>query len=827
MNRPSIIIVMALVMISCLAAQSAADRSSVVESRIDALIKKLTLEEKVSMLGGTGFASKPVKRLGIPSLEMTDGPLGVRWGLATAFPAGVAMAATWDTSLIRRIGEALGEEAIGHGRNTLLGPCVNIQRTPYGGRNFESFGEDPYLASWMAVSYIHGVQNKNVVATVKHFAVNNQETERDHIDIAVSERALREIYLPTFESSVKEASVWAVMDAYNKVNGFFCTENQHLNKEILKNEWGFQGLVMSDWGATHHTRRAFDGGLDLEMPFGEFLKDTIVSLVKNETLTESALDDKIRRILRVLIVSGIMDSPKAPDSVLVDNVGHRNLNREAARASIVLLKNDHSILPLNTATLRSLAVIGPNAAAPRVGGGGSSMVNYTYAVSPLEGLKRAAGANVKINYALGCALESEIVPIDSTILHPSTDRLQEYGLTGEYFANMTLQGSPVLVRRDPSPFFSWNSGSPDPRLSVDRFSARWSGVLTPRKSGNYILQLACDDGGRLYINDSLLINDWSDHAVRTVSAPITLSADRVYRIRIEYYENAGDAVMKLGMTQAGDNDLRIAVAAAAASDAAIVFAGLSYNFESEGFDRTTLALPDEQIALIHAVAKANPNTIVVLNSGAPILMSNWIGDVKGVIEMWYPGQEGGNAIADVLFGVYNPSGKLPCTFPVRWEDCSAYGTFPGTKDNAAYADDIFVGYRHFDAKKIAPQYPFGYGLSYTSFAFSDLRIGKSSGGKVPVQVVVRNTGDRRGAEIVQLYVAKVGTSIVRALKELKGFAKVELAPGEQKTVVIELDRRAFSYYDTAKNDWMVEPGEYHIEIGSSSRDAALSKSITW
>ena len=826
MKRCSTIVVTMIFMTSFLAAQTTGVASSTVESRIDALLKKLTLEEKVSMLGGTGFASKPVKRLGIPSLEMTDGPLGVRWGMTTAFPAGIAMAATWDTTLVRRIGVALGEEAIGKGRNTLLGPCVNIQRTPYGGRNFESFGEDPYLASRMAVSYIHGVQSKNVVATVKHFAVNNQETERDHIDIAVSERALREIYLPAFEASVKEAGVWAVMDAYNKVDGFFCTENQHLNNDILKNEWGFQGLVMSDWGATHHTLRALTGGLDLEMPFGEFLNQSVIDLVKKRTIAESLIDDKVSRILRVMMLAGIFDTPQKRDSLLVDNAEHRKLNREAARASIVLMKNDNQILPLNKSSLHSLAIIGPNAATARVGGGGSSMVNYTYGISPLEGLKTAAGNKIEINYAPGCASEGEIAPLDSAMLHPSADRLQECGLIGEYYANMTLQGSPSAVRRDPALFFAWNAGSPDPRIPVDKFSVRWTGVLVPKASGNYQLQIACDDGGRLYLDDALLIDDWSDHAVRTQSAPVMLQTGRVYRIKIEYYENAGDAVMKLGMAQPNDNDLRAAVKAAAASDVAIIFAGLSHNYESEGFDRSTLALPGNQIELIHAVSRANPKTIVVLNSGASVLTSNWLQDAKGLLECWYPGQEGGNAIADVLFGNYNPTAKLPCTFPVRWEDCSAYGTFPGTKDNASYTDDIFVGYRHFDAKKIVPQYPFGFGLSYTSFAFSDLRVGKFTRGKVPVQVVVRNTGNRSGAEVVQLYVAKMGSQISRAPKELKGFAKIELGPGEQKTVTINLDRRAFSYYDTAKKEWRIEPGEYQIQIGHSSGEIALSAPVS-
>jgi beta-glucosidase len=797
-----------------------------IERRVDDLLTRLTLEEKVDLLGGTGFETNPVPRLGIPTLKMTDGPLGVRWGQSTAFVSGISMAATWDPKLVHEIGIAIAEEALGKGRNTLLGPCVNIQRVPQGGRDFESYGEDPYLASRLAVAYITGVQSRHVLATVKHYAANNQETDRDRINVKVSERALREIYLPAFEASIKEAGVWAVMDAYNKVNGDYCTANKHLNVDILRKEWGFKGVLMSDWGATHNTAEAANGGLDLEMPTGKFFNRSLIPLFDSGVVSQATLDEKVYHLLYTMIATGIFDNQRVPDAKRVDTPAHRRLNRKAASASMVLLKNQGNLLPLNHRSIHSLAIIGPNAATARVGGGGSSMVSFTYAVSPLDGFKSHASKDLRITYAEGCPMAGEVTPIDSTLLHPSVDKPDEFGLEGEYYNNMSLSGTPAMVRRDPDIFFDWEEKAPDSQMRSDSFSVRWTGVLVPKKAGRYILEVASDDGCRLSIDNKTVIEDWTDHAVRTNSAELFLEQGKSYGIRLEYYESIGAAIIKLGCSMPDDNALSMAASAAAASDVALVFVGLSSNFESEGFDRTTLALPENQIVLIKTVAKANPKTVVVLNSGAPVLISDWVDSVPALIEQWYPGQEGGHAIAEVVFGDFDPGGRLPCTFPVRWEDCSAFSSFPGTAEETDYTDGVFVGYRYFDAQNIAPQYPFGFGLSYSEYAYSDLNAAVHDDDSVTVSFTVKNVGKRKGTDVAQLYVAPAGPSVHRPPKELKGFKKISLKPGAQTKVTLSLNKRAFAYFDEGTNAWRVDPGEFKILIGRSSQDIRLDRTVS-
>jgi beta-glucosidase len=802
------------------------DSRAPIEKRVQDLVPRLTLEEKVDMLGGVEFDTKPIARLGIPTFKMTDGPVGVRGKKSTAFPAAIAMAATWDLDLIRHVGIALGEETIGNDRNTLLGPCVNIQRVPHGGRNFESYGEDPFLTASLATNYIKGVQSTGVIATVKHFAVNNQETGRDGINVKISQRALREIYLPAFEAAVKDAGVWAVMDAYNKVNGWFCTANKHLNIDILKKEWGFKGILMSDWGATHNTLEAAEGGMDIEMPSGEHFNKFLVALVKDGKIPEATIDEKVSRMLWTMMAVGIFDNPKKTDTTLVDSPAHRRLNRAVASEAIVLLKNDAGVLPLDRSKLRTIAVIGPNAATARVGGGGSSTVDYTYAISPLDGIRATMGGDRVVKYAIGARMEEDITPIDATIIHPTADRLGENGLVGQYFANMSLAGTPAAVRLDPTVSYDWKDGPPLPNFRVDSFSVRWTGVLVPKESGTYMFQVGSDDGNRLYLDDKFLIQDWNFHGLTVNSAIVSLEKGRIYKIRLEYFDLWGAAVVKLGLRLRTTEDQDEAVRTAAASDAAVVCVGLSSNRESEGFDRKDLLLPEDQVKLIKAVARANPRTVVVLSSGAPVLMSDWLADVPALVEQWYPGQEGGKALADVLFGDMSPSGRLPCTFPVRWEDCSAYGSFPGTPDSTEYTDDILVGYRHFDAKKIEPLFPFGFGLSYTTFEYSNLRLDQPEGKPLSATFTVRNSGTRAGAEVAQVYVAGPRSGMPRPPKELKGFAKVYLAPGEERSVTVPLDRRAFALFDPAKNDWVVAPGEYQVQVGSSSRHIRFWQSLT-
>jgi beta-glucosidase len=706
------------------------DPSLPVEQRVQDLLTRMTLQEKVAMLSGADWMQSVANdRLGIPSIKMADGPIGIRsWAgpssetnaevakkpvTTTAFPAGVAMAATWDTDLLQQEGEAIGQEVKALGRDMILGPTVNINRTPLWGRNFEGYGEDPYLTSRLAVAYIKGVQSEGVIATVKHFAANNQEFERHRINAVVDERALQEIYFPAFKAAVEEGGVWSVMSAYNKLNGVYCAENTLLLKDVLQKEWNFQGFVVSDWGSTYSTEGTVNAGMDLEMPGGEPMKawikrprtqesgnsdgwltpEKVLPEVSAGKISPATIDENVGRMLRVMFVSGQFDKPHIATGE-IDTPAQRAFTRQAATESIVLLKNAGDLLPLDSSTIHTLVVIGPNAAVARTGGGGSSLVAPKYSVAPLQGIQDRAGNRVQVSYALGVSMEGE-----------------------------------------------------DP------------GKDTPEARD---------------------------------------------RLRNE------------------------AVNAAAKADAAVIVVGRSPKLESEGFDIKSLDLPAGQDDLIEAVAKANKHTTVVINAGGPVLMSRWIAQVPAVVDMWYGGQEGGNAIADVLFGDADPSGKLPVSFVKEWKDSPAYGHYPGENLQVDYAEGIYVGYRYFDKQKIEPLFPFGYGLSYTKFDYSDLKVSPnqaSSGKPVEVSLRVRNSGSRPGAEVVELYLHDGHSSVDRPIQELKGFRRVELAPGESKDVRFMLDRNAMAFYSLAKKAWVAEPGQFDVLVGSSSRDIRIKGSF--
>ncbi|MGC8595558.1 MAG: glycoside hydrolase family 3 C-terminal domain-containing protein [Candidatus Kryptoniota bacterium] len=791
-----------------------------VEERIDDLINRLTLREKIALLGGTGFATKPVERLGIPELKMTDGPLGVRWGKASAFPCGTAMAATWDTSAVKEIAKSIAEEVKGKGRNVILGPCVNIARLPMGGRDFESFGEDPYLASRMTVSYIEGVQSQGVAATVKHFAANNQEYQRTFVDVRVSQRALNEIYFPAFKAAVQEAHVMAVMAAYNKLNGHFCAENRYLLDTTLIRSWGFDGLVMSDWGAVHSTVQTVSGGLDLEMPSGVYLNDsTLFPLLKSGRLSELQIDEKVRRILRVMFRLGIFDRESKEDSSLISTPEHRKAAYQAAVEGIVLLKNQDAILPLNTHNIKSIAVIGPDAAVARTTGGGSAMVIPIFSISPLEALQQHLGNKIKLTYAPGVYLEGDTPPIDSSFLYLPDKNV--HGLLGEYFNNLELTGKPTARRVDKTINFNWSNEFFVKGIKPVQSSVRWVGRLRVPETGNYTIDMGSDDGSRLYIDGKLVINDWRDHAFETQSYKIRLKRNKFYKIVVEYYQNAGDAAIKLGLRRENVDLIKEAVDVAKKSDVAIIFAGTSAQYETEGRDRNDLTLPANQDELIQKVGRVNKKTVVVLVNGSPVIMNKWINKVKGVLEAWFGGEEAGDAITDVLLGFYNPSGKLPMTFPRRWEDCSSYEAYRHKDSVSVYSDGIYVGYRWFDQHHIEPLFPFGYGLSYTSFAYRNLRISEAENAhrrSYKVTFILINTGSRSGTEVTQLYISNLDKSAKEPPKVLRKFNRVELNPGESRVVEFRLTEDDFAYYNEKTNSWIAKPGKYEIIVGSSSRD---------
>ena len=807
------------------------DSTVPIEDRIEDLLGRMTLDEKIDELCGKDFMDgKTNRRLGIPPLLMTDGPHGIRdmYGQATCFPTLVTLGSTWDEDLIERVGVALGKETRAKGRNLILGPCINIHRTPLGGRNFESFGEDPYLVGEMAVGYVKGVQSQKIGTSTKHFAANNQEWERTNISVEISERALREIYLPGFKAAVCKADTFTVMAAYNMVNGSYCCENSHLLIDILKNDWGFRGFVVSDWWAIKDGIKAANEGCDMEMPGpGHFFaREKILKAVKNKQVKELVIDDKVRRILRVKFLLGLFDEEVKNYKGAANTKEHRRLVREAAEAGIVLLKNENNVLPLGIGKIKTIAVIGPNALHARHGGGGSSRVDPPYSVSPLKGLKNKCRGTITINYAKGCDMPDELNAIPLSAFRPSGTS-EEYGLKGEYFNNIDFKGSPVLTRVDRTIDFDWAEDSPAKGIGNDNFSVRWSGKLIPPKTGKYDLRLLSDDGSRLYINNRLVVHNWGDHGAEMKKGVIDLVEGRKYDVRIEFYERGGGAVMKFGWVGPESTMIQEAVEAAKKSDAAIVFVGLNISIEGEGADRRNMMLPEGQDELINAVSSINKNTIVVLVNGTPVNMEKWVDKVPAIVEAWYPGQEGGNAISNILFGDVNPSGKLSVSFPKRLRDNPSYGNYPGSGGKVYYKEGIFVGYRHYDKNNIEPQFPFGHGLSYSEFEYSNLVVNpKQTGdGEVSVRVDIKNISDCEGKEVIQLYLSDKQSSLERPPRELKAFKKVSLKPGEKKTVKLKLDKSSLSFYDDVKKKWVAEPGDFEVLIGSSSRDIRLKDSF--
>jgi len=795
------------------------------ETRVDDLLSRMTLAEKVDLVSGEGFMTKGNLRLGLPRIVMTDGPLGPNGkGKATNYSAGINMAATWDTLLMKKVGVSMGQETRALGYNMLLGPCVNIARVPHGGRTFESFGEDPYLMSRMAVAYIKGVQSQRVISCVKHFAVNNQEWNRGDVDVNLDERTLRELYFPAFKAAVQEAGVWSVMAAYNKFRGAYCCSNKSLLTDILKDEWGFDGFVVSDWGGVHNTLQTAKSGLDLEMPDGQFLGENLTNALDEGKVSEKDVDKMVRRLTHVMFEAGLFDESVATYGGLTNTEERRTLALEVARRSIVLLKNEKHLLPLDQDKIKSIAVLGPNADEARMFGGGSGYLNAHYSISPLRGIKEKLGDDIQVKFVKGGRLKRLSLPaIDSNLLIPSGGEKGDHGLLGEYFNNRELEGEPALTRIDKQVDFSWDVSSPAPGIvNEDLFSARWTGTFIAPGSGVYELGVMSDNGCRLYLDEKLVIDSWIvDKASSLRSIYLELEENRHYAIQVEFFENVGTCEAHLGLAYYGQgNEIEQAVSAAAQSDVAIIFAGLRETLEGEGNDREDLNLPQDQIDLIMRVAEANPATVVILYNATPLLMDPWIDQVPSVIEAFYPGQEGGNALADIIFGDVNPSGKLPLTFVKSWEDSPVYTTYPGLKESVYYSEGLYIGYRHFDKVKREPLFPFGYGLSYTTFSYQDLDIKSISEGdekKIQVHVSVKNSGEREGDEIIQLYVQCPTDNF----KQLKGFARINMKPGETKSAHFILNKDALSYYDINKRNWIVKKGNYSIFIGSSSRDIKL------
>jgi beta-glucosidase len=808
-------------------AQSPAPSSPDVEKRVNSILQKMTLEEKIDYIGGSqDFYVRSIPRLSLPALKMSDGPLGLRNdGPATALAGGIALAATWDVDLVERAGAVLGDDARSRGVHILLGPGANIYRSPRASRNFEYFGEDPFLAGRTAVAYVKGVQSKGVCATIKHYMGNNEEYDRHNVDSLIDERTMREIYLPTFEAAVKEGPVCAIMDSYNLTNGEHMSQNGYLNNDVAKKQWGFDGIIMSDWDSTYDGVAAVNGGLDIEMPAGAHMnRETLLPAIKAGKVTEATIDEHVRRILRRAVQFGWFDREQSDPSVPAYNVRGRAVALEAARSSMVLLKNDGVLLPFDKSKIKTIALFGPDAhPTPPVGGGSGGVVPF-HTISFLEGVANYAANEVTVTYSSGIPTLSEMA--DATELTTAASNGKP-GLTSERFLSNDLSGSPAETVTDThlNFGFEWPSFYSIP----SRFrSVRWTGYYVAHEAGKYevFAQGPGEDGAyHVFIDDKLVLDNWQRATALVNHATLDLSAGP-HKIRIELRRLYGDPNLRFGILNEASLVKPEVKTLAARADAVIVSVGFDPSSESEGSDRT-FTLPPAQDALIAAALAANKKTVVVITSGGAVDMNAWLDQTPAVLQAWYAGQESGNALAEVLFGQANPSGKLPVTFDRRLEESAvahSYYPDPPESKKLKYSEGIFVGYRHYDKTGSKPAFPFGYGLSYTTFKYSNLAITPQSGdlsSPVAVAFDVTNTGTREGAEVAELYVGQLHARVPRPIKELKGFAKVNLKPRETRHVLIALDRRAFSYYDVNKKDWTAEPGEFSILVGGSSDNTPL------
>ena len=813
-------------------AQSPLPASPDVESKVNSILSKMTLEEKIDYLGGfEDFDVRAIPRLGVPAIKMSDGPVGVRnYGPATTI-GGIALAATWDPELVHKVGAVFGDDSRARGVHILLGPGVNIYRAPMAGRDFEYFGEDPYLAARTAVAYIEGLQSKGVCATIKHYMGNNQEYDRHNVDSLIDERTMREIYLPTFEAAVKQGHVCAIMDSYNLTQGQHMSQNGYLNNDVAKKEWGFDGIIMSDWDSTYDGVAAVNGGLDLEMPAGAHMnRATLLPAIKAGKVTEATIDDHVRRILRKIVQFGWLDREQADFSIPVYNIPGRTVALEAARSSIVLLRNEGTLLPLDKSKVKTVAVIGPDAYPGQPVGGGSAGVRPFQVVSFLEGIANTAGEAVKVTYSPGLPTLSDMA--DSTAFVTENSAAGKPGLKSDRFLSDDLTGKPAetVVETHVNFGYEWPSFFAVP----SRFrSVRWTGYYVAKDAGKYeaFVQGPGEDGAyRLFVDDKLVVDNWSQVTALVNSAALDLSPGP-HKVRLELRRTYGDPNVRLGIIHQASVVNPDVSTIASHADAVVVAVGFDSSSESEGADRT-FHLPPGQDALIQAVLAANKNTIVVITSGGAVDMNAWIDRVPALLQSWYPGQEGGTALAQLLFGEISPSGKLPVSFERRFEDNAVYKSYyadPPESKKVKYTEGVFVGYRHFDKSSTKPLFPFAYGLSYTTFNYGHLSVTPQSGNlNEPVTVLfdVTNTGTREGAEVAQVYVGDAHAAVPRPIKELKGFAKVNLKPGETRRVMLTLDRRAFSYYDAQGKDWKAEPGEFSILVGGASDNTPLKGAFT-
>ncbi|WP_320194516.1 glycoside hydrolase family 3 C-terminal domain-containing protein [Agrobacterium rosae] len=800
---------------------------------IENILNQMTLEEQVSLLAGADFwTTVPVERLGVPKIKVTDGPNGARGAgslvagvKAACFPVAIALGATWNPELVERMGVALAGQAKSKGASVLLAPTVNIHRSGLNGRNFECYSEDPLLTAALAVAYIQGVQSKGVAATIKHFVGNESEIERQTMSSDIDERSLRELYLLPFEQAVKKAGVMAVMSSYNRLNGTYTSEHDWLLTQVLREEWGFDGIVMSDWFGSHSTAATVNAGLDLEMPGPSRDRgEKLVEAVRNGEVKAETVREAARRILTLLERVGAFETAPDLTESSLDLPEDRALIRQIGAEGAVLLKNE-GILPLAKTSLDSIAVVGPNAAEARVMGGGSAQIAAHYTVSPLQGIRAALSNANSVHHAAGCT-NNRLIEVFSSEMHV------------DYFKGRQWEGAPVHTETATKGEFFWFD-LPSAELNPADFSARITARYVPSDSGEHVFGMTNAGLAKLYVDGKLVVNGYDgwtpgDNYFGTANSEqrqaLELEAGRSYTLTIEYCspEATADGIhltaIRFGVEKPlGDAAIEEAVAKAAACDVALVFVGREGQWDTEGLDLPDMRLPGRQEELIEKVAAANANTVVVLQTGGPVEMP-WLDKVKAVLQMWYPGQELGNAVADVLFGDTEPGGRLPQTFPKSLSDNSAITdnplVYPGQDGHVRYDEGVFVGYRHHDTHGVEPLFPFGFGLGYTQFTWGEAKASSAVMGEdgITVTVDVTNTGARKGSEIVQLYVRSLNSSVSRPEKELRAFAKLELAAGETATATLKVASRDLSFFDVEAKAFRSDVGGYELLIAANAAD---------
>lgn len=851
------------------------DKTLTVEERTEDLINRMTLEEKIDLLAGyNDFYLHPCERLGIPAFKMADGPLGLSswglWGRATAFPSALSVASSWNRELASEIGKSYAEEWRSRGIHFLLAPGVNIYRASKGARNFEYYGEDPYLTSKMIVPFIKSVQDGGVIATIKHFVGNDQEFDRYTVSTEVSDRALHEIYLAPFKAAVLEADVKAVMTGYNPVAGIYCTENKKLI-DILKKEWGFRGMLMSDWACTYSADKAANNGLDLEMGSKSwFNKEKLLPLIEKGIVTEEVINEKVRRIYGTCIEMGFFDRAQKIDSIPIYNNRANKTALKAAEEGIVMLKNN-GILPLKSP--KRIAVIGPTANPPIIndrvfsvngivyGGGGSSRVHPWYVVNDFEGIKNkfpeaeilyAEGISNQFKrrlfansvfrtkegnrglhakyYSIKSSDSKNSNPVSESLLHEQAKAAgrNETNILNDKIQNK-ISGNLIIERNDRNVNFEW-WGYPDKnKLLGTDYEIEWEGYVDVTKSDSLRFFVDAQGGYQLYL-DGVLVEDaiLSQSFHVSSNAILRKQGDKVHVLLKFNNQRSMPSEIRMGYCYDSDIDFSEAKKIASNSDVVILCAGLDGSIELEGRDRP-FSLPFGQDMLINEISKINPNTIVVMHAGGGVDMTKWIENVPAVLHAFYPGQEGGNALGNILSGKVNPSAKLPFTIEKNWHDSPAYGNYDETRKEKKvyYKEGIFVGYRGYEKMNIEPLFPFGYGLSYTTFEYSNfsLNLIDKKNKIVEAQIDVTNTGNVSGAEVVQFYIEDLKSEEERPIKELKGFDKIWLNPGETKTIRIKFEKDAFMYYSEIKHKWVFEKGVFSIKVGSSSKDIKAEKSI--